>query len=187
MIKTQRLIIRKHKVSDADQLVELMKEKSIHKFTHAPYPYRKKDALSFFENIRGKEKRGYAYHFAVFEKDTKQLLGGVAILKVRKQDQRASLGFWIAKQFRGNKYAIEACRGLLSWAFKEKKYNRIELACSSSNIYSKYIIQKLGATYEGKLRKAAKFGTKFHDMSIFSILKKDWPKLKNIKKRKVSI
>lgn len=187
MIETERLIIRKHKTSDIDALVKLINDKTIHVFTHVPYPYRVKDAKEFLKISQSKERRGYAYQFGVFLKETGQLVGGVGILKVRKRDESASLGYWISPKFRGKNYAIEAIKGLIDWAFKEKKFNRIEIACSTVNVFSRYIIQKLGATSEGTARKAAKLGGKFHDMAVYSVLKSEWSKLKKQTKKKVHI
>lgn len=68
---------------------------------------------------------------------------------------------------------------LLSHCFEDCGYGRVKIQTDTLNTRSRAAIEKLGARYEGTLRRHMKRedGT-FRDSAIYSILKDEWPPIK---------
>ncbi len=77
MLKTQRLILRKPKISDWKDLVEGVSPLEVSQYLESvPHPYKKKDALWFIKNSLKKwsKKNKTSYLFFIELKSEKKLL-----------------------------------------------------------------------------------------------------------------
>jgi RimJ/RimL family protein N-acetyltransferase len=74
--------------------------------------------------------------------------------------------------------ATEAHYLLMRRAFDELGYRRYEWKCDSWNLPSRAAALRLGFTYEGLFRQAIVIRGRNRDTMYFSILDKDWPRLK---------
>ncbi len=93
----------------------------------------------------------------VFLRDSDTLVGGTGIHDVRPETASAETGYWIARDRTGNGYAEEACRHVLSWAFRPQDQagmglRRVRIYCSSANTPSARIPERLGLTAEVRQR-----------------------------------
>ena len=66
----------------------------------------------------------------------------------------------------------EAAKEVLDFCFKEYGVERIQCRCKAENVQSERVMQKIGMTYEGTLRRDVFHRDKFWDMKYYSILKK---------------
>ena len=90
-LESKRLNLRLFIKKDKKELIKLLNDESVTKWVHLPFPYTKKHADWWIE-IGSKEK----YHFALEEKETKQLLGSL------KLTQSGEIGCWIGEDLHGN-------------------------------------------------------------------------------------
>lgn len=93
----------------------------------------------------------------IFRRDTGAFIGGTGIHDTRSDSASAETGYWIAKAQTGNGYAEEACRHVISWALRPQAQSgmglhRIRIFCSSANVPSQRIPEKLGLTAELRQR-----------------------------------
>jgi ribosomal-protein-alanine N-acetyltransferase len=68
----------------------------------------------------------------------------------------------------------EALRSIIGWGFHSLKLNRIEAMVMIENIASIKLLEKSGFLEEGILREYGFWKGKFHDLRLFSLLKKDY-------------
>ena len=72
----------------------------------------------------------------------------------------------------------EAAAAVLKFLFEEVGFNRIAADHDSNNPKSGRVMQKIGMTYEGTLRKAGFNNQGIIDDVWYSILKEEWEKKK---------
>ena len=69
---------------------------------------------------------------------------------------------------------------MLSYAFDVLKWERVEIKTDNLNERAKEALRKIGATEEGVLRSHMQMPMdRRRDSVFFSILKDEWPKIKN--------
>ncbi|MBL0048443.1 MAG: GNAT family N-acetyltransferase [Bacteroidetes bacterium] len=134
--------------------------------------------IDFIENFISKsiqknnEKTEQA--FAIFLNNI--MVGRIGLYKIDNSNQLAEIGYWLAESQQGKGLIKKSCERLITFAFEACELNRLEIKCAVKNIKSQNIPKKLGFTFEGNLRSAEKIRDEFHDLNLYSLLKKDWNK-----------
>jgi [ribosomal protein S5]-alanine N-acetyltransferase len=180
-LETKRLILRIPELKDAKYFPNIYHDKEASKLTHVPHPYTIKDAKEFIPKRR-KAFGENAYDFVIVLKETKEVIGSIGIMNINKRDNRAEIGYYLAKEHRNKGYMTEAAKTLITFGFEKVKLNRININHVKGNIKSKKVILKLKAKYEGLERKAVLTGDKkYKDHLLYGILAEDWKKETNKK------
>lgn len=143
-----RLRLRPWRPSDAPHIVEALSDPSIYEFMALPRPYRESDAHDFIRGVATRARaEGTAVECAVVEQTSDRVVGSAAL---RFRDD-AEIGYWIAPDARGNRYAAEATSVLATWAFRIG-LNRVRLGCDVRNLASAHTALAAGFRYEGVAR-----------------------------------
>lgn len=75
--------------------------------------------------------------------------------------------------------ATEAMFLMMSRVFDELGYRRYEWKCDALNASSRRAAERLGFTYEGTFRQAMHYKGRNRDTAWFSIIDKDWPRIRD--------
>lgn len=86
----------------------------------------------------------------------------------------AELGFWIAASEQGKGLMQQAIRQLLSFGFKELRLQKIEAACAATNTRALRLLQYIGFSVEGVLRRAILSKGLLTDKVILGLLKEEY-------------
>ena len=76
-------------------------------------------------------------------------------------------------------YALEAVGLLIDYLFETKILERIQATTNIANIGSQRVLEKLGFTKEGTMRKGDFIKGKFSDLLLYSLLREEWETRKN--------
>jgi N-acetyltransferase len=112
--------------------------------------------------------------------ETGETVGSSCYLDIRPADDHVEIGMtWYAPKWRGTFVNPEAKLILLSHAFETLGCTKVTLKCDDRNEHSKAAIRKLGATFEGTLKRH-RFTDRgeFRDTTYFAIMSEDWPNVK---------
>lgn len=124
--------------------------------------------------------------WAVRDAQSGDLIGTASLLDVDLANERCMFGgAAYAPVVWGTPVNAATNLGLLGHAFEDCGFGRVEFQTDVLNAPMSGAIEKLGATYEGALRrhKRRADGT-FRDSAVFSILSDDWPGVRDrLKKR----
>ena len=94
IIETDRLILRKYKLSDVNDVVEGLNNLNVTKWlAGAPYPYTEEDALYFIN----KSIDNNLYNFAIVLKSENKVIGGTQLTNVDLYNGTAGGGIRIKK------------------------------------------------------------------------------------------
>ncbi|MFD4180817.1 GNAT family N-acetyltransferase [Rhodococcus sp. NPDC058514] len=109
------------------------------------------------------------------------IVGITAYLDVAVRDARLEIGMTLyAPEVWSSTVNPEAKALLLRYAFEELGVGRVQLKTDVRNVRSQQAIARLGATYEGTLRRSFRRedGT-VRDSVLFSIVAEDWPEVRD--------
>lgn len=134
-LRTERLVLRKLTVNDADAITALANDWDVAKvLARVPHPYTREDAVSFVDFVASENLPAWG----IF---TDQLIGVVGT-----EDH---LGYWLGKEFWGKGYATEAAGAALNFHFSDVKNADIHSGHFQGNMASRHVLNKLGFVETG--------------------------------------
>lgn len=89
-------------------------------------------------------------------------------------NHKTELGYWLAEKMQGKGIVTASINKLIAFAFQKLKLNRIQIKVAVGNTKSSAIPKRLGFQFEGIERGSEFHKNKYHDLEIYSLLKKDW-------------
>jgi len=180
-LETQRLILRKPRMSDWKDVMEGIGEYDVCKWLfNTPYPYVEKNAVNFITKKikKWKEKPQNDYLFLIELKSEGKVIGAMELLNIDSYSKTAETGSWINKKYWRNGYITEAKIAVNDFAFEKLKLRRLYSPVYSDNLASNATQRKMGYVLEGIQRKAKRIisSGKIHDVNMYGLLKEDWKK-----------
>jgi [ribosomal protein S5]-alanine N-acetyltransferase len=144
-------------------------------------PVRKDDFFTLKAQIEGikvgeaqwRTDQGYA--FGVFEADTDQLVGRVALSNiVRGAWHNATLGYFITQDRGGRGFATEAVAQTIAFAFDEARLHRVQAGVMPRNEPSIRVLEKNGFRHEGFSPRYLNINGTWEDHELFAITVEEW-------------
>ena len=105
-----------------------------------------------------------------------KLIGCIGLHGLSKPNRRASLGYWLDKDYLGKGIMTRSVKALIDFSFIALDLNRIAIEASPENISSCAIAEKLNFVKEGIVRQFEFVNGRFLDYQIYSLLKSEWKK-----------
>jgi len=127
-----------------------------------------------------KTTNGSEVCFAVFDKVSNKLAGSTCFLNIQPAYRSLDIGStWYGTIFHRTHVNTEAKFLLLQHAFEELGAVRVQFMSDSRNHKSHKAIERLGAMYEGTLRKHKIYRDGYiRDSFVHSIIEDEWPSVK---------
>jgi ribosomal-protein-alanine N-acetyltransferase len=169
-LHTERLLLRKMKGSDSPSLFEVWSDSEVTKFMNIDCftdESQVEDMIKLLDELSLDNK---AIRFSIIEMESNKIIGSCGYNSLDFENEKAEIGYDIARAFWGRGYASEAISALLEYAFLSLKLNRIEAKVEPENMNSVKVLQKLNFTFEGTLRQSERVNGKFIDLKMYSKL-----------------
>jgi RimJ/RimL family protein N-acetyltransferase len=107
------------------------------------------------------------------------LIGVCGIQQYDDKNRSAGFGIMLGeKRFWNVGYGTEATRLLADYAFDTLNLHRLWLHVHENNPNGRRVYEKVGYQYEGTLRQAHYQGGRYWDVSVMSLLRSDWEKMR---------
>lgn len=180
-IKTERLVIRDFKDTDAEGLYQYLSNPSVNCFKKEKVKSLEEALKKVIEKQNGSS---YGDSYAVCLQNSDFIIGDIFALK--EDSDTYSVGWNFNLNYGGKGYATEAAEALLKYLF-EKDARRIYAYVEDDNILSKKLCKRIGMREEGLFLEFISFinnedGTPHYENTCqFAILKKEWEKSKRNK------
>lgn len=158
-IKTNRLILRAIKKSDAQNLKYLLKPE-IQNFSGPYMPHNVKQLKQHVDRIRGNTTWGITLNNGLF-------IGDIGVFSV-VENKIGEISWYIDPAYWNNGYAFEAASAILKYCFETLGFVRISAQISSDNQKSRHLAEKLGFEFHAILPQA-NLGGKITDIAYYSI------------------
>ncbi len=144
--------------------------------------------LKTYINIAlGQKEKGIEFPFIVFDKKNGEYAGSTRFYDIQHAFKTLQLGYtWYGKDFQGTGLNKNCKYLLLEYAFENLGMERVEFRADNSNHKSIAAMKSIGCKVEGVLRRnmpKAEGGRR--DSIILSILKEEWPEIKEALKKRL--
>lgn len=147
MMKTERLILRKWKETDAESLFAYASDPDVGPIAGWS-PHRSiEESLNVIRNVFDG-----AECYAICEKENGKAIGAIELklnghTDMTERDDACELGYWLGKPFWGRGYVPEAAREIIRHGFEDLGMNTIWCGYYEGNQKSKRVQEKLGFVY----------------------------------------
>jgi RimJ/RimL family protein N-acetyltransferase len=166
--------LRAWRDSDLEPLVKACQDPEISRWTRVPYPYGAADARAYLLQRHDTLHAGAAAPFAIVSAANRDhLLGSVSLMRFSWQHGRAEVGYWLAKDARGQGHVTRAVRLITAWGFRHLGLHRIELMAATENPASQRVAERCGFTREAVLRSYLEGRDGRQDMVALGLLASD--------------
>lgn len=183
-LATDRLVLRPFQPADASAVQALAGNRAIADITLSiPHPYEDGMAEEWIASHPARYEAGEQVNFAVVERDTGNLVGAIGLM-LEPRFNRAEMGYWIGVPYWGRGYGTEAARAILRYGFEERGLVRIHAHHLARNPASGRVMQKIGMTREGRLRRHVRKWDRYEDVELYAILNDEWPACETLQNRK---
>ena len=146
--ETERLILRRYKKEDLEDLFEYLSDPEVVEYE----PYKPLTLSETEENLEW--RIGTDEMIAVELKETHKMIGNV-YMGSREFDAK-EIGYVFNRKYWGHGYAVESCKALIEQAFSNG-IHRIYAECDPCNNRSWKLLEALGFQREAHLRKNVYF------------------------------
>lgn len=172
-LKTDRLLLRPFQLSDAPDIQRLAGAKEVAAGTFLPHPYDTGLAEQWIADRERAHEDGIAVSFAITLANHATVIGSIS-LDIVQIHRHARLGYWLGVPYWNQGYGTEAVRAVLRYGFMQLNLHRIYSPHFQGNAASGRVLQKVGMTYEGRMREHyVRFG-RFIDLELYGMLKRDF-------------
>ena len=148
ILETERLILRRYKEFDLQDLYEYLSDPEVVKFE----PYKPMTLDEVRENLEWRVSTDEM--IAIELKDTEKMIGNVYLGK--RDFDTLEIGYVLNKEYWGQGYAVESCKVLIDKAF-ENGIHRIFAECDPMNTNSWQLLERLGFRREAYFQKNITF------------------------------
>lgn len=164
IFKTDNLTLRHWCESDAKCLYHFARNPNIGPVAGWPPHESEQDSLNIIKSIFSREE---CYAIVLDEIP----IGCVELLIHPNGNHwwgegSAELGYWIAEEYQGNNYSVEASEVLIKHAFEDLNIQRIFATYKCENIASKRVLEKLGFKYYSQLTNIDYANRPFREIAV---------------------
>lgn len=126
------------------------------------------------------KKAGTRMPFAIIDKASGKVAGSSSMGNISYHDLRFEIGWsWLGPDFRSTGVNRHAKFVMMNYAFNQLKFEKVEFKTDVQNARARKGLQNIGGIEEGILRSHMTMWNNRRRTSIYySVLKEEWPKLK---------
>ena len=170
--ETERLILRAPRASDAQAIFEgYARDAEVVRYLIWRPHEDLRETEQFLEVCAAGWAAGDDFPWAVTLKPAGALVG---MLGLRPRGFKAEVGYVLARGFWGRGLAAEALRPVVAWALARPEIFRVWALCDVDNRASARVLEKVGMTREGLLRRSTmhpNVGDEPRDSYCYAIVK----------------
>ena len=145
--------------------------------TYGPWP----NVDAYKEVLRSQSASTDPIFYAIRSKQSGRACGQASFLDNNAQHGVTEIGhIWFAPELQRTRAATEALFLMLSHAFDDLNYRRMQWRCNSLNQKSRTAARRLGFRFEGVFYNHFIFKGKNRDTAWYSILDTEWPEVRSI-------
>jgi len=174
MISTERLLIKKVSLDDAESLFKVWSNDAVTEYMNIDSMTEVSDAENMINFFIAADSSNEANRMGIFLKgNEKDAIGSCGFNYIDFENDRAEIGYELHSDYWRKGYMKEALTALIDYGFETFSFNRIEAKVDVKNVASQRLLEKMLFESEGVLREYEKQKNEYIDIMMYSILNKD--------------
>lgn len=173
VLETERLKLTKYQLTDMEDFYALKSCKKVWKYSTFMPLEKKEQAEQLLSNLIQDRNSGDYVFMSLRRKDTDEFIGEAGIIGYNPNANRCVVGYNLLPQYWNLGYATEITKGIVEYAFKSLKIERIEALVLQINKASCKVLEKNSFTLEGVLRNFNRCDTGYRNVCYYSIISSD--------------
>ena len=173
-LETQRLKLRRLKITDVNEILALRSNPEIMKYIPRPLIKTEEEALEFINTMDTNIDTNKVMNWAITTKKNDKLIGMIGFYRMKPEDYRSEVCYILATEFHGQGVITEALKQVIHFGFEVLKLNSIEAVIDPENYGSEKVLLKNNFVKEGHFKEHTFFEGKFLDSVFYSLLKKNY-------------
>ncbi len=170
-LTTARLCLRPFELADASAVQRLAGDKRVAlAATTIPHPYPDGAAEAWISTHANSFTSKREVTFAVTLRDRPELVGAISLLDLSELHARGEVGYWIGVEYWNRGYCTEAFARIIPYAYEELGITKVVARCSSDNLASARVMEKVGLRREGLLVKHSLKHGQFDDVLVYGLV-----------------
>ena len=173
-LETERLILRKMALDDAEDMFEYASDPEVAKYTGWNTHQSVKETRFFLNTVVKRYKNREITDWGIVHKGDAKFIGTCGFAECHLSDSRAEIGYALSQKYWRQGYMSEAIAAVIDFGFRTMNLNRVEASCKVENIASSRVMEKVGMQFEGILREHKFIKGQYWDLKIYSILRQEF-------------
>ncbi|MGM7684752.1 GNAT family N-acetyltransferase [Cytobacillus sp. Hm23] len=173
-LETERLILRKITLDDVEHIYSYGSNEEVAKYVTWDAHKSLSDTKAFVDFALCQYENKNVAPWGIEYKEDGKLIGTADFILWQPNHNRAEIGYVLSPAYWGKGIATEAAKEIITFGFNHMDLVRIQARCFIDNIGSERVMQKLGMTFEGIIRKGMLAKDKHRDIKMYSILKEEF-------------
>ena len=174
-IETDRLILRRYVIEDADAMYKnWASDSEVTKFlTWQPHSSVEVSRSIIVDWLKEYSDEKY-YHWAIVLKDNgNEPIGGISVVQMNEDISMVHIGYCLGRAWWRRGIMSEALKAVMDFMFDTVEVNRVESRHDPMNPNSGKVMQKCGMKYEGTLRSADRNNQGICDACYYALLRSE--------------
>lgn len=172
-IQTNRLDLVEIKQHHLTNIYNLFADENVTRFYNLLPLTMESDAKKFIDWYQNRFKDNLGIRWGISLKGEQNIIGTIGFNNFTKR-QKANIGYDLQTDYWNKGFMTEALIAVINFGFNQLEINRIEAEVMQGNENSERLLLKLNFKKEGVLRQWMFWNDKHYDMSMFSLLKRDY-------------
>ncbi len=179
-IVTERLLLRNFQSSDIDSVFEIFSDDQVTEFYDVATFTELAQAERMVNHYLDLKAQGGEYGFRwaiVLQGQTEKVIGSCGFHSTSKLYHSIEIGYELHPKFWKNGYGLEAVFAMISYCFNKDfpfPLNRIAAKTNLESLRSMTLLRRLGFQEEGVLREFGYWKSRFQDLRLFSLLRREF-------------
>src|SRR5262245_21059914 len=147
-----RIRLRRPKLSDAKAMFECASDPEVARYMDRPVSTSIEQVIDRIGQRGERWASGAEFYWVITLPDDNGAIGAISCCV---NQHSAEFGFFVNRRHWGNGYATEAARAIVDWAMSVPTIWRVWATCDFENVASVRVLEKVGLSREGTLRRWA--------------------------------
>ena len=174
-IESPRLVLRRFADRDLAAFLVYLNDPLVARY-QSWESYTEQQAREVIEQQKGREpgRPGEWFTFAAELKETRALVGHVALSVKGNDPRQAEIGFTFAREYQGRGLAREAAERVLDYVFETLGLHRVVAVTDCENVRSAALLERLGMRREAHFVENIWFKGAWGSEYLYAILRREW-------------
>ena len=176
-LESERLLLRRFDDGDLVPFLAYLNDPQVARY-QSWESYTEQQAREVIDKQKALEPGtpGQWFTFAVELKETKRLVGHVALKMPLEEPRQCEIGFTFSREYHGRGLALEASTRVLNYLFTDLGLHRVTAITDCENEKSVALLERLGMRREGHFILNIWFKGKWGSEYLYAILRDEWLK-----------